>query len=59
MARSCPWSIVLIALLAQWSRRDEREADRSDRKADLDAGADLAAYNAMLGKLAERDRPND
>ena len=52
-----PLVIVLIALLAQWSRGDEREARRSDRRADLDQGADLAAYNAMLAKLAERDRP--
>src|SRR4029079_932787 len=51
-----PLVVVLIALLGQWSRGDEREARRSDRKADLDAGADLAAYNEMLGKLAERDR---
>jgi putative copper resistance protein D len=51
-----PLVVVLIALLSQWSRRDEREARRSDRKAELDDDSDLGAYNAMLARLAERDR---
>jgi putative copper resistance protein D len=50
-----PLVVVLIALLAQWSRDDERTAKRHDRKADADGEADLAAYNAMLAKLAESD----
>ncbi|WP_216214018.1 bifunctional copper resistance protein CopD/cytochrome c oxidase assembly protein [Amycolatopsis aidingensis] len=47
-----PLIIVVIALLAQWARHDEREAVRTDRTGD----DDLAAYNAMLAKLAERER---
>ncbi|WP_414635552.1 cytochrome c oxidase assembly protein [Actinophytocola sp.] len=48
-----PLLIVLIALLVQWARADDREAKRSDRRADADGDADRAAYNAMLRKLAE------
>jgi cytochrome c oxidase assembly factor CtaG/putative copper export protein len=48
-----PMVILLLALLVQWSRSDEREARRSDRKARTDGDADLAAYNAMLAQLAE------
>ncbi len=51
-----PLVVVLIAMLSQWSNRDEREARRADRKAELDDNSDLAAYNAMLGKLAQRDQ---
>jgi putative copper resistance protein D len=40
-----------------WSRSDEREARRKDRKADRDGDAELREYNAMLEKLAERDTP--
>jgi cytochrome c oxidase assembly factor CtaG len=50
-----PLIVVIIALLTQWARADEREARRSDRKADADGDADLEAYNAMLRKLAGRD----
>lgn len=51
-----PMVILLLALLVQWSRSDEREARRSDRKARGDGDADLAAYNAMLAQLAERSQ---
>lgn len=37
---------ILVAIL--WSRSDAREAKRSDRSADRDGDAELAAYNAML-----------
>ncbi|WP_020673731.1 cytochrome c oxidase assembly protein [Amycolatopsis nigrescens] len=47
-----PLVIVVIALLAQWARHDEREAARADRHADQDGDGDLAAYNEMLAKLA-------
>jgi cytochrome c oxidase assembly factor CtaG len=50
-----PLIVVIIALLSQWARADEREARRSDRKADSDGDAELEAYNAMLRKLAGRD----
>jgi cytochrome c oxidase assembly factor CtaG len=51
-----PLLVVLVALLLQWSRADEREAKRRDRHADADGDPELEAYNAMLRKLAERDR---
>lgn len=51
-----PLLIVLIALLIQWSRADEREASRADRRADADGEADLKAYNAMLRQLTDGDR---
>lgn len=48
-----PALIVLIALLVQWSRADDREARRKDRREDASGDAELTAYNAMLRKLAE------
>jgi cytochrome c oxidase assembly factor CtaG/putative copper export protein len=51
-----PLLVVLVALLLQWARADEREARRRDRAADADGDAELEAYNAMLRRLAERDR---
>jgi putative copper resistance protein D len=51
-----PLLVVLIALLMQWSRADDREARRADRRADADGDADLKAYNAMLRQLADGDR---
>ncbi|MGH3915091.1 MAG: cytochrome c oxidase assembly protein [Pseudonocardiaceae bacterium] len=53
-AGEIPMVVVLIALLVQWARTDDREARRLDRRADSDGDADLAAYNALLAKLAER-----
>jgi putative copper resistance protein D len=49
-----PVLLVVIALLVQWSRTDERAARRDDRRADADGDADLTAYNAMLQRLAGR-----
>jgi cytochrome c oxidase assembly factor CtaG/putative copper export protein len=51
-----PLLVVLVALLVQWARADERAARRLDRRADSDGDADLAAYNAMLRELAEGER---
>jgi putative copper resistance protein D len=48
-----PVLLVLIALLVQWARADEREARRSDRREEATGGADLAAYNAMLKHLSQ------
>jgi putative copper resistance protein D len=48
-----PVLLVLIALLVQWARADEREARRSDRREEATGGADLAAYNAMLKQLSQ------
>lgn len=51
-----PLLIVIIALIAQWFRQDQRAARRQDRA--FDAGHDDAedAYNDMLAELARRDR---
>jgi cytochrome c oxidase assembly factor CtaG/putative copper export protein len=54
-AGEIPLVVVMIALLVQWSRSDQRTARRLDRAADRDEDADLAAYNAMLAELARRD----
>ncbi|GAB3299087.1 cytochrome c oxidase assembly protein [Parasphingorhabdus pacifica] len=51
-----PLVVVMFALLIQWSRADSRSARRIDRKADADGEADLAAYNAMLKQMADRDK---
>ncbi|MEJ2890802.1 cytochrome c oxidase assembly protein [Actinomycetospora aeridis] len=51
-----PMLVVLIALLVQWSRADERTARREDRRADRDGDQELEAYNAMLRSLATTGR---
>jgi cytochrome c oxidase assembly factor CtaG len=48
-------AVVIIALIVQWRRSDERTAKRLDRAAERDEDADLAAYNAMLAELARRE----
>jgi putative copper resistance protein D len=49
-------SLVLALIVAvQWSRTDRAESVRADRKADRDGDAELAAYNARLAALADRD----
>ena len=54
-AGEVPLVLVLMALLIQWRRSDQRISTRLDRAADRDDGADLAAYNAMLAQLARRE----
>ncbi len=54
-AGEVPLVVVMIALLIQWRRSDQRTAKRLDRAADRDDDADLAAYNAMLAQLARRE----
>lgn len=55
-----PLVVVMLALLIQWSRSDERLAQRTDRAAERDHDAELAAHNAMFAELARRDRaPRD
>ncbi|MEN3321255.1 MAG: hypothetical protein V7643_4657 [Mycobacterium sp.] len=54
-AGEIPLVVVMIALLIQWRRSDQRTAKRLDRAADRDDDAELAAYNAMLAELARRD----
>ena len=48
-----PLVLVMLALLIQWRRSDNRTAKRLDRAADRDEDAELAAYNNMLAKLSE------
>lgn len=55
-AGEIPLVVVMIALLVQWSRSDRRTAKRTDRAAERDDDADLAAYNRMLSHLARRER---
>lgn len=50
-----PTLLVMIIVAVQWSRSDEREARRLDRKADRDGDADLRAYNEYLVRLAGKD----
>ncbi len=50
-----PTVIVLLVLFLQWSKSDEREARRTDRKADRDGDVELSDYNAYLAGLAARD----
>jgi putative copper resistance protein D len=54
-AGEVPLVIVMLALLIQWARSDERTARRLDRAADRNDGAELAAYNAMLAQLGRRE----
>jgi cytochrome c oxidase assembly factor CtaG/putative copper export protein len=54
-AGELPLLIVLVALLVQWARADDREARRQDRRADAEGDdSDHAAYNAMLKKLSDK-----
>lgn len=57
-AGEVPLVIVMLSLLIQWRRSDQRTAKRLDRAADRDDDADLAAYNAMLAEMARRDHPS-
>jgi cytochrome c oxidase assembly factor CtaG/putative copper export protein len=50
-AGEVPLLVVVVALLVQWARQDEREARRRDRRADHDGEAELTAYNAMLRQM--------
>ncbi|KAF4410486.1 cytochrome c oxidase assembly protein [Streptomyces lycii] len=51
-----PSVLVLVALLFQWYKSEERQARRSDRAADRDGDQELAAYNAYLAGLQARGR---
>lgn len=47
-----PVLVLVMVAAVQWARSDEREAIRAETTAE----PDLAAYNAMLAALDERDR---
>ncbi len=49
-----PTVALAIAVAIMWSRSDDRESKRYDRKADRDGDAELDAYNAMLAERARR-----
>lgn len=49
-----PSVLVLIALVFQWYRSEQRQARRMDRAADRDGDKDLEAYNAYLASLQAR-----
>ncbi|MEO3977528.1 cytochrome c oxidase assembly protein [Streptomyces sp. CAU 1734] len=51
-----PSVLVLIALVFQWYRSEERRARRTDRAADRDGDKELEAYNAYLASLNARGR---
>jgi cytochrome c oxidase assembly factor CtaG/putative copper export protein len=53
-AGELPLLIVLIALLVQWARADDREARRQDRRADTEGDVEREAYNAMLKDLSDK-----
>jgi putative copper resistance protein D len=52
-----PGLIVLVVLLYQWSREDDRQARRQDRQADRTNDAELVAYNQMLAARRDNPRP--
>ncbi|PYC78897.1 hypothetical protein C7C46_15200 [Streptomyces tateyamensis] len=53
-----PTAVVLIALVFQWAKSEQRQATRTDRAADRDGDAELVAYNAYLASLDKRgNRP--
>lgn len=49
-----PSVLVLIALVFQWHKSEERHARRRDRAADRDGDKELEAYNAYLASLRAR-----
>lgn len=51
-----PSVLVLIALVFQWYRSEQRVARRADRAADRDGDQELVAYNAYLASLQARGR---
>ncbi|MFD4906250.1 cytochrome c oxidase assembly protein [Kitasatospora purpeofusca] len=51
-----PTAIVLIALVYQWMRSEARLSRRQDRAEERSGDAELAAYNAYLASLDQRNR---
>lgn len=47
-----PTLLLVLAVVRQWSKSDDREQRRSDRASDRSGNEDLAAYNEMLAKRA-------
>ncbi|EXU64087.1 membrane protein [Streptomyces sp. PRh5] len=51
-----PSVVVLVALVYQWYKSEQRQARRIDRTADRDGDQELAAYNAYLASLQSRSQ---
>jgi cytochrome c oxidase assembly factor CtaG len=47
-----PTVVLAIIVAVMWSRSDDRESKRLDRRADRDGDAELNEYNAMLARRA-------
>ncbi|HEX4818427.1 MAG TPA: cytochrome c oxidase assembly protein [Nonomuraea sp.] len=56
-----PTLIVLLAIAVQWYQDDDRQARRSDRRADRSGAGDpeLDSYNAYLARLHRADQKAD
>ncbi|EWT01407.1 cytochrome C oxidase assembly protein [Intrasporangium oryzae NRRL B-24470] len=54
-----PALVLALIVAAQWFRSDSADAVRGDRRAERDGDAELAAYNARLAALAQRDERAD
>jgi cytochrome c oxidase assembly factor CtaG/putative copper export protein len=52
-----PTVAVALAVAVAWSRDDDRTARRRDRKVDREGDVEMDEYNAMLARIAHRDRP--
>ena len=52
-----PVLVVMIALLVQWTRDDERASRRRDKRVEAKGDDELEAYNAMLRQLAKQGPP--
>ena len=53
-----PSAVLTIIVSRQWFLADSREQKRADRASDRTGNQDIEDYNAMLAKLAERDKGN-
>jgi len=51
-----PSVLVMVVIAIQWSRSDDRESKRNDRRADRDGNAQMNVYNEHLARLAQRDQ---
>lgn len=49
-----PTLILAVIMVILWSKSDDREAKRIDRKADRDGDADLKAYNQWLERMSKQ-----
>ncbi|MFT3899715.1 MAG: cytochrome c oxidase assembly protein [Gordonia sp. (in: high G+C Gram-positive bacteria)] len=50
-AGEIPLALVMVALVIQWNREDDKDARRYDRNAERDDDAELREYNEMLAQL--------